>query len=226
MKLLIIEDNIELSKMIENALKLERFVVESANSYAEAISKIDLYEYDCILLDVMLPDGSGLSILKELKAMNKSDSVIIISARDSIDDKIEGLELGADDYLAKPFHMSELMARVRSVLRRSNNGGKLTIDLGNISIEPEKFKVNVDGKEVELLKKEYDILYYMMERPNILIKKEVLAEAVWGDYIDQVDNYDFIYAQLKNLRNKLTKAEATVSIKTIYGFGYKIGEIE
>lgn len=226
MKLLVIEDNIELSKMIENALKSERFIVETAISCAEAISKIDLYEYDCILLDIMLPDGSGLSILKELKAMNKSESVIIISARDSIDDKIEGLELGADDYLAKPFHMSELMARVRSVLRRSNNGGKLTLDLGNISIEPEKFKVNINGNDIELLKKEYDILYYMMERPNILIKKEVLAEAVWGDYIDQVDNYDFIYAQLKNLRSKLVKADATIAIKTIYGFGYKIGEIE
>jgi len=225
MKLLIIEDNIELSEMIEKAFHLQRFVVEVASTYAEAISKINIYEYDCILLDIMLPDGSGLSILKELKSMNKSESVIIISARDSLDDKVEGLELGADDYLAKPFHMSELIARVRSVLRRNNNKGHLTIDLGNVSIEPDKFRVSVDGKEIELLKKEYDILHYMMERPNLLIKKGMLAEAIWGDYIDQVDNYDFIYTQLKNLRNKLTKAEATVSIKTVYGFGYKICEV-
>lgn len=172
----------------------------------------------------MLPDGSGLSILKSLKEMNKSESVIIISAKDSLEDKIEGLELGADDYLPKPFHMSELIARVRSLLRRNNNNGRLTLDLGNISIESDKFRVYVDGKELDLLKKEYDILHYMMERPNLLIKKEMLAEAIWGDHIDQVDNYDFIYAQLKNLRNKLTKAEASVSIKTVYGFGYKMCE--
>ena len=226
MKLLIIEDNLELSEMIEKAFHLQRFVVEVANSYTEAIAKINLYEYDCILLDIMLPDGSGLSILKELKSMNKNESVIIISARDSLDDKVEGLELGADDYLSKPFHMSELIARVRSVLRRNNNKtGQLTIDLGNISIEPDRFRVSINSKEIELLKKEYDILYYMMERPNLLIKKEMLAEAIWGDYIDQVDNYDFIYTQLKNLRNKLTKAEATVAIKTVYGFGYKMCEL-
>lgn len=226
MKLLIVEDNSELSKLIETAFRLQRFVIEIAGNYAEAISKINLYEYDCILLDIMLPDGSGLSILKELKAMGKSESVIIISARDSIDDKVEGLELGADDYISKPFHMSELIARVRSVLRRNNNSGRLTIDLGNVSIESDKFRVLVNEKEMYLLKKEYDILHYMMERPDILIKKEMLAEAIWGDYIDQVDNYDFIYAQLKNLRHKLTKAEATITIKTVYGFGYKMCETE
>ena len=226
MKLLIIEDNIELSKMIEDAFLLQRFVVETAYTYEEGVSKIDLYEYDCILLDIMLPDGSGLVILKQLKMMSKSENVIIISARDSLDDKIEGLELGADDYLIKPFHMSELIARVRSVLRRNTNSGKLTIDFGNVSIEPTKFTAMVDGKELDLLKKEYNILYYMIERPNILIKKEMLAEAVWGDHIDQVDNYDFIYTQLKNLRNKLAKAEATIYIKTVYGFGYKICEKE
>ena len=226
MKLLIIEDNVELSKMVESALHTERFIVEVAYSYQEAISKIALYEYDSILLDIMLPDGSGLSILKELKEMGKSESVIIISARDSIEDKVEGLELGADDYLAKPFHMSELIARVRSLLRRNNNNGKLTLDLGNISLDIDKFRVSINKKEVQLLKKEYDILRYMMERPNILIKKEMLAEAIWGDYIDQVDNYDFIYTQLKNLRNKLTKAEANIAIKTVYGFGYKICEAE
>ena len=225
MKLLIIEDNIELSKMIENALLLQRFVVEVAYSYSDAISKVTTYDYDCILLDVMLPDGSGLSVLQELKAMNKSDNVIIISAKDSLDDKIKGLELGADDYLAKPFHMSELIARIRSVVRRNNNSGKLTLDLGNISIEPDKFKVSINGIEVEIVKKEYDILRYMMERPNILIKKEVLAEAIWGDHIDQVDNFDFIYTQLRNLRHTLTKSNATVAIKTIYGFGYKMCEV-
>ena len=225
MKLLIIEDNLELSEMIAKAFHLQRFVVEVASSYAEAIAKINLYEYDCILLDIMLPDGSGLTILQKLKSLNKSESVIIVSARDSLDDKIEGLELGADDYLAKPFHMSELIARIHSVVRRNNNQGKLTIDLGNVSIEPDKYKVTVAGNELELLKKEYDILCYMIERPNILVKKEMLAEAVWGDYIDQVDNFDFIYTQLKNLRNKLTKAQASVSIKTVYGFGYKMSEV-
>ena len=167
MKILIIEDNVELSKMIEDALSLQRFVVEVAYNHAEAISKIGLYEYDCILLDIMLPDGSGLSILQQLKGMDKSESVIIISARDSLDDKIQGLELGADDYLSKPFHMSELIARIRSVLRRNNNNGKLTIDLGNVSLEPDKFRVCINGKEIDILKKEYDILRYLMERPNL-----------------------------------------------------------
>ena len=226
MKILIIEDNIELSKIMEDALKLQRFVVEMAFDCEEAISKVCVYEYDCILLDIMLPDGSGLTVLRKLKTMNKTESVIIVSARDSLDDKIEGLELGADDYLAKPFHMSELIARINSVVRRNNNNkGKLTIDLGNVSIEPDKYKVTVEGEDLELLKKEYDILCYMIERPNILIKKEMLAEAVWGDHIDQVDNFDFLYTQLKNLRNKLTKAQASISIKTVYGFGYKICEV-
>ena len=226
MKILIIEDNIELSEMISDALHSQRFVVEVATTYADAVSKINVYEYDCILLDVMLPDGSGLSILKELKEVGKSESVIIISARDSLEDKIAGLELGADDYLTKPFHMSELIARVRSVLRRNSNNGKMSIDFGNISIRPDLFEAFVNGEKIDLLKKEYDILRYMLERHNTLIKKEMLAEAIWGDHIDQVDNYDFIYTQLKNLRNKLTKSGADVGIKTVYGFGYKMCELE
>ncbi len=224
MKVLIIEDNLELSKMISDALRSQRFVVEVAYSYAEAVAKVGVYNYDCILLDVMLPDGSGLNVLRDLKSMNKSENVIILSANDSIDDKITGFDLGADDYLAKPFHMSELVARIRSVLRRNTNSGKLTIDLGNVSLDPDKFGVSINGECVELVKKEYDILRYMMERPDTLITKELLAEAVWGDHIDQVDNFDFIYTQLKNLRNTLVKSGATVSIKTIYGFGYKITE--
>ncbi len=225
MKILIVEDNIEISEMISEALRSQRFIVEVAETHTEAMSKINLYEYECILLDVMLPDGSGLSVLKELKSIGKNGSVIILSARDSLEDKITGLELGADDYIAKPFHMSELIARIRSVRRRNGNNGKMSISFGNISITPERFEVYIDGVEVDLLKKEYDILLYMIERQNILIKKEMIAEAIWGDYIDQVDNYDFIYTQLKNLRSKLTKANADVVIKTVYGFGYKMCEL-
>ena len=225
MKVLIIEDNLDLSEMIAEALLMQRYVVEVATTYSEALSKINIYNYDCILLDVMLPDGSGLSILEQLKNMGKSEGVIIISAKDSLEDKITGLELGADDYIAKPFHMSELIARVRSVLRRNSNSGKMSIDFGNISIHPDQFEVYINNIKVDLLKKEYDILRYMIERHDTLIKKEMLAEAIWGDHIDQVDNYDFIYAQLKNLRNKLTKSNSNVCIKTIYGFGYKMCEL-
>ena len=222
MKILIIEDEPSLRELIKQSLEKERYVVECAANYNTAIQKVEIYDYDCILLDIMLPDGDGLSLLKELKKMHKRDSVIIISAKDSLDDKIVGLELGADDYLAKPFHLAELIARIRSVIRRKQNDGEITIELGNIKIFPEAFKVLVDDKELELNRKEYDILHYFANRINRLINKNTLAEAVWGDYIDQVDNFDFIYAQIKNLRKKLKEAGANVELKAVYGIGYKM----
>ena len=222
MKILIIEDEPSLRELIKQSLEKERYVVECALNYDTAVQKVEIYDYDCILLDIMLPDGDGLSLLKELKKMHKRDSVIIISAKDSLDDKIVGLELGADDYLAKPFHLAELIARIRSVIRRKQNDGEITIELGNIKIFPEAFKVLVDDKELELNRKEYDILHYFANRINRLINKNTLAEAVWGDYIDQVDNFDFIYAQIKNLRKKLKEAGASVELKAVYGIGYKM----
>jgi DNA-binding response OmpR family regulator len=158
--------------------------------------------------------------------MGRGENVIIISARDSVDDRVAGLELGADDYLAKPFHMSELVARVRSVLRRGRSGGELSIDIENVSLTPSSRRVVVDGREMSLLKKEFDILHYFMQRPEHLVDKAVLAEAVWGDYADESDNFQFIYAQIKNLRRKLKEANARIEIRSIYGFGYKLTNAE
>lgn len=222
MKILIIEDEASLRELIERELRGEGYVVESASDYISAETKIAGYNYDCILLDVMLPGGSGLDLLELLRGMGRRENVIIISARDSVDDRVQGLELGADDYLAKPFHMVELLARVRSVLRRGRSGGALTIDMGNVSLDPSSRRVKVDGVAVELLKKEFDILLYFMQRPEHLVDKVMLAEAVWGDYADESDNFHFVYAQIKNLRRKLEEAGAAIEIRSIYGFGYKL----
>ena len=222
MKILIIEDEPSLREVMQRALEQERYVVETAATFAEADAKIAGYSYDCILLDIMLPDGSGLRLLEHIKSLRRRDNVIIISARDSLDDKVEGLELGADDYLPKPFHTAELLARLRSVLRRGRSGGELALTAGNLSLDVDKARVTVDGHEVPLLKKEFDILLYFMQRPNHLVDKAVLAEAVWGDHADQADNFQFVYAQMKNLRRKMADAGATAEIKSVYGFGYKL----
>lgn len=207
-------------------LRQEGYVVESAATYLEADSKVAGYSYDCILLDIMLPDGNGLKLLEHIRAMGKRENVIIVSARDSLEDKVYGLEIGADDYLPKPFHTAELVARVRSVLRRGRSAGELSLKLGNVTLKPEARSVEVDGKPLQLLKKEFDILSYFMQRPRHMIDKATLAEAVWGDYADDSDNFQFVYAQIKNLRRKLEQAAATIEISAVYGFGYKLSERE
>ena len=222
MKILIIEDEPSLRELIQCTLEKERYVVETAPDFDSGMEKIELYDYDCILLDIMLPGGSGLELLQHLKSLRKKENVIIISAKDSLEDKIQGLDLGADDYLAKPFHLAELTARVKSVLRRKHRDGENCITLGNVSLYPDTFRVTVADKVLELSRKEYDILHYFMNRPNRMINKHTLAESVWGDHIDQVDNFDFIYAQIKNLRKKLKEASATIEVKAVYGFGYKM----
>lgn len=223
MKILIVEDEPSLRELIQISLEKERYVAEVAQDYNSALRKIEDYDYDCILLDIMLPDGNGLSLLEKIKEMHKRENVIIISAKDSVEDKIQGLELGADDYLPKPFHLAELHARIKSVIRRQHHNGEIDIQLGNIRIIPDKFQIYIGEKEIELNRKEYDILLYFVNRPGRLINKSTLTESVWGDHIDQVDNFDFIYAQIKNLRKKLKDAGATAEIKAVYGFGYKIG---
>lgn len=225
MKLLIIEDELSLQEMMSTTLRKEGYIVECASTYASAIEKLGIYSYDCLLLDITLPDGNGLDILREIKKSCKEVNVIITSARDSIDDKIEGLELGADDYLAKPFHLAELAARIRSVTRRSRNAGELAYTVGNVSLFEASQRLTVDGKEVTLLKKEFDILKYFLMRPGHMVDKAVLAEAVWGDHADQSDDFQYVYAQMKNLRRKLTENGADIEIKAIYGFGYKLIEL-
>jgi DNA-binding response OmpR family regulator len=222
MKILVIEDEKNLRETISEFLTAEKHLVETAGDCNAAMEKVAVYDYDCILLDIMLPDGSGLSVLKELKNLHKKDSVIIISAKDAIDDKVLGLDLGADDYLAKPFHLAELNARIKSIVRRRQADGDTSITVENIRFKPDERKVFVDEKELVLNRKEFDILYYFVTNPDRLIYKTTLAESVWGDNIDQADNLDFIYSQVKNLRRKLKQAGAIAHIKTVYGFGYKL----
>ena len=226
MKLLIIEDDTSLREIMQRALQGEGYIVESAATYFDACDKIAGYSYDCIMLDIMLPDGNGLKLLEQIKKIGNESRVIIISARDSLDDKITGLDLGADDYLAKPFYMAELSARIKSVMRRGSGAVNNTMTAGNITLDLGSRRINIDGKDVPLLKKEFDILLYFMQRPGHIVDKAVLAEAVWGDHIEMVDNFQFVYAQIKNLRKKLSEAGASINIKAVYGFGYKFTETE
>lgn len=221
MKILIVEDDNDLREITTHSLEKERYVVSQAPDYRTALQNIEDYDYDCILLDIMLPDGNGLDLLAELHALGKHTNVIILSAKDSLEDKVNGLDLGADDYLPKPFHLAELHARIKSLFRRKLREGERKLQVGNVELFPDDFRVMVQGKEIELNRKEYDILNYFMSRPGRLVNKNTLAESVWGDHIDQVDNFDFIYAQIKNLRKRLKDAGATPELKSVYGFGYK-----
>lgn len=221
MKILIVEDDNDLREITTHSLEKERYVVSQAPDYRTALQKIEDYDYDCILLDIMLPDGNGLDLLAELHALGKHTNVIILSAKDSLEDKVNGLDLGADDYLPKPFHLAELHARIKSLFRRKLREGERKLQVGNVELFPDDFRVMVQGKEIELNRKEYDILNYFMSHPGRLVNKNTLAESVWGDHIDQVDNFDFIYAQIKNLRKRLKDAGATPELKSVYGFGYK-----
>lgn len=224
MKILIIEDELDLQKTIKESLLKELYIVETAVDFYTALEKIAIYDYDCILLDIMLPNGNGMQILEELKKMKKSGNVIIISAKNSLDDKIKGLELGADDYLTKPFHIAELNARIKAVIRRNSFNGKEYIEHGNVVFDIQERTLVVNGKLIHLNRKEFDILNYLLLNKSRLVTKTALAEYVWGDHIDEADNFDFIYYQIKNLRNKLKNSKASIIIETIYGVGYKLSE--
>jgi len=222
MKVLIIEDEPDLLDNMVQSLEKERYVVETANSFRTAIDKIIAYDYTCILLDITLPDGSGLDLLKEIKEQKKKDGIIIISAKNSLDDKLHGLNLGADDYLTKPFHLAELNARIKAVLRRKSFDGENILQLNNVSVHFNEHAVYVNNKQVPLNRKEYDILIYFIENKNRLITKSSLAEHVWGDHTDEADNFEFIYSQIKNLRKKLKDSQAELEIQAVYGIGYKM----
>ncbi|MFV0572368.1 MAG: response regulator transcription factor [Xanthomarina gelatinilytica] len=222
MKILIIEDEKALRETLVRSLQKEQYVVEVAGTILVAKEKIALYDYDCILLDIMLPDGSGLGLLDKLKQLGKSENVIIISAKDALDDKLKGLELGADDYLTKPFHIAELNARIKAVLRRKNLDGKNSIDIRNVVFDITERTLTIASQNIHLNRKEFDILNYFLLNKNRLITKTALAEYVWGDQVDQADNFDFIYYQIKNLRKKLQGAQADIAIESVYGVGYKL----
>lgn len=221
MKVLIIEDEKALSDSICTYLDNENFICETAYDYHSAIEKISLYDYTCIILDISLPGGSGLSILKDLKKANKADGVLIISAKNSLEDKVQGLNAGADDYLTKPFHLSELGARVAAIIRRKEFGGQKTISFDELSIHPEEKRVTVNEDEVDLTRKEYELLLYFVGNKNKVISKNAIAEHLWGDNMDISDNYDFIYTHIKNLRKKLMQKGCPDYIKSVYGMGYK-----
>lgn len=222
MKLLIIEDNIDLAESIEKYLTAENYICECASTVAKAVEKIELYEYDCILLDISLPDGNGFTVLEALKNSNKQDGVIIISAKDSLDDRLKGFVTGADDYLVKPFHLAELSVRIMAVIRRRKFKGNNLLQLGGISINLVDKVVLYNENPIERLSpKEYQLLLFFISAPKRVLTKGAIAEHLIGDHADTFDNYDVIYAHIKNLKKKLKNAGCDKYIKTIYGMGYK-----
>lgn len=221
MKLLIIEDEPELLKEIETFLLKENFICETASSFYEADKKLAVYDYDVAIVDITLPGGSGLSLIENLKKIHKNIGVIIISAKNSLDDKLIGLDLGADDYLTKPFHMAELNSRVKAILRRRKFDGQNEVIFNEIMITPVNGLVKVHDQTISLTKKEYELLLFFMGNKNRLLTKESIAEHLWGDSIDLADNYDFIYTHINNLRKKIMNAGGKDYLKTFYGMGYK-----
>lgn len=221
MKILIIEDEPELAKSIAEYLSAEKYLCEFTSTFNEAMHKTESFDYDCILLDITLPDGNGLQILEELKNQNKQDGVIIISAKNALDDKIKGLQLGADDYLTKPFHLSELMARIYSVIRRKQFSNSNVVKQNELQIDLLAKTVFINHQEINLTKKEFDLLIYFIGNKNRVISKSALAEHLSGDFADMLDNHDFVYAHVKNLKKKLYEAGCDHYLKTVYGTGYK-----
>jgi DNA-binding response OmpR family regulator len=221
MKLLLIEDEIELAQSIINLLKKEAYRVEWVENYSDAESKIEQFTYDCVLVDITLPDGNGLDIVRLLKKRNVNSGVIIITAKNSLKDRIEGLDIGADDYISKPFHLAELNSRVKALLRRRISSGNKEIELQNIRIIPESFQVFVNDAEIELTRKEFNLLLFLASNKNRVITKESIAEHIWGDYIDLADSYNFIYTHVKNLRKKILDKGGSDFIQSVYGIGYK-----
>jgi DNA-binding response OmpR family regulator len=221
MKLLIIEDNEDLLQNIQTYLKREGYICETAKSYSAAFDKVMSYTYDVVLIDIMIPGGSGLQVLRELKSVNPETGTIIISAKNALDDKVEGLELGADDYITKPFQLPELHARIKAVNRRQQRDGKEIINVNEIAINTKTMEVTVDGDPVNLTPKEYELMLYFSSNKNHVLSKQTIAEHLWGDYVDHLENLDFVYQHIKNLRKKLEKAGADDYIESVYGIGYK-----
>jgi DNA-binding response OmpR family regulator len=221
MKILIIEDELALAEDMSKYLSNEQYICELAANYSEAMEKIHTYEYDCILLDLMLPGGDGLSILKELKALKKQDGVIIISAKNGLEDKILGLKLGADDYLPKPFHHAELSARIHSLIRRKHFDSSDVLSQNEITIDLLSKTVKIHDQTLALTKKEFNLLLFFFGNKNRVLSKGALAEHLSGDLADMFDSHDFVYAHVKNLKRKLKEAGSGDYIKTVYGTGYK-----
>ncbi|MBL7818898.1 MAG: response regulator transcription factor [Saprospiraceae bacterium] len=221
MKILIIEDEQVLAESIKSYFKANDVLCEIAHTIEQSLDKIGIYEYDCILLDLMLPDGNGFDILSELKKQGKTEGVIIISAKETLETRIEGFNLGADDYLTKPFHLSELLVRIQALVRRKNFKGNNSIEFNELEIDVLAKSVSVKGKKIDVTKKEIDLLLYLIGNKNRVLSKSAIAEHLSGDMADMLDNHDFVYAHIKNLKKKLSEAGCDDYIKTVYGLGYK-----
>jgi len=222
MKLLIVEDEAPLRTALVDYLRQDGYVCDTAATYEQAYEKVKLYQYDCVLLDLTLPDGNGLDIVRTLKTDGSQAGVLILSARDALDDKVLGLELGADDYLAKPFHLSELNARLKAIIRRRQFQGQRNLLFRDLTVFPDQALVLVHNQPLTLTRKEYELLLYLLANPGRVLTKESIAEHLWGDVADTADSFDFIYSHLKNLRKKLQEKGADNYIQTIYGLGYKL----
>ncbi len=221
MKILVVEDEADLLFEIRNFLEKENYICETTDNFVDADEKLAIYHYDVALIDITLPGGSGLKLIENLKRKNIDTGIIIISARNSLDDKLTGLDLGADDYITKPFHLSELNARVKALLRRRKFAGARTVSFEEIELIPEQGTVKVNDNELVLTKKEFELLLFFISNKNRLLTRESIAEHLWGDDIDLADNFDFIYTHINNLRKKIMKNGGNDYIKTVYGTGYK-----
>jgi len=220
MKILVIEDELALCETIVAYLEEEGYRCEQAGTVELGSEKVNIYEYDCMLVDIGLPDGSGLSLIKELKKCHPETGIIIISAKNSMDDKISGLDLGADDYLTKPFHLPELNSRIKSLLRRRKFEGKQELVIDKITILPENRQVLINGESLQLTRKEFDLLMFFVSNRSRVLTKESIAEHLWGDFADSADSFDFVYSHIKNLRRKLLERTGTDYFQNVYGTGY------
>ena len=226
MKLLVVEDNLQLSSNIKSYLSEEGYVCEVSDTYQQAIEKLYAFSYDLVALDLMLPDGTGLDLLRVIKDKFPQMGVLIISAKNALDDKLTGLNLGADDYLAKPFHLSELHARLRAIFRRRNQEGNDLVIFNEISVNVNTFEIKVGENLLDLTRKEFELIHYLVINKNRLLTKQSIAEHLWGDYMDAADSFDFVYQHIKNIRKKIGQAGGKDYIHTVYGVGYKFKEEE
>lgn len=226
MKLLVVEDNLQLSTNIKSYLSEEGYVCEVTDTYHQAIDKLYAFSYDLVALDLMLPDGTGLDLLRVIKDKFPQMGVLIISAKNALDDKLTGLNLGADDYLAKPFHLSELHARLRAIFRRRNQEGNDLVIFNEISVNVNTFEIKVGDTLLDLTRKEFELIHYLVINKNRLLTKQSIAEHLWGDYMDAADSFDFVYQHIKNIRKKISQAGGKDYIHTVYGVGYKFKEEE
>lgn len=224
MKILVVEDNYQLAADLSSFLEENGFVVEYVDTLSKARSKVSIYTYDLVVVDIGLPDGSGLDLISDLKSSSSPASILIVTAKNAIEDKVRGLELGADDYITKPFHKAELNARIRSILRRNKFSGSNLLQFGEVKVDLLSMDVSVNETPIDLTRKEYDLLVYFMYNAKKVITKESIAEHLWGDHIDQADNFDFLYNHIKNLRKKIIGAGGKGYIQSVYGMGYKFSD--